>query len=254
MTSPSPHGLVSHNGPSYPEDEDQVVFKTPSEKNGTPNVSTFRQSSFPPATQRVNGTSGRKSRSPESAGSQWGIPQQGYNDADQGWDVADGMSNMRIAEGDHGDANGNAVLAPAAEIKEGPHSRQSSAGDSSSFDSPALPTPGNNPKARNGVDKPNDGQFSPQNGYQYGYDGQDLGIHQANGMNGMNGMMNGHMAGQSMYSHPMSPLMGAAGGPGPFSPQMMHPSIPNDNRQVFGAGADGFSVNYGMQQGMSTLR
>ncbi|KAG8904095.1 hypothetical protein FRB99_002295 [Tulasnella sp. 403] len=273
MTSQSPNGLVSH--PDSDEDE-RVVFRTPSEasRNGTVGakrsslgVGTPQHNFFSPSPLSMNGKEANngsgpasKSHSPASAGS-W---QQ--NDPTQ--ELAAQVQSIALSDGaDKTPSDGNGILAPAAEIKEQtgghPHSRNSSAGDSSNFDSPAIPTPGQ-ARSSDTTDRTTKAPFpinAFQNGYgPFGYDNHDT----LSGMNGVSGMSNGHITspGAPLHQpHPatMSPLAGGVPHhlqspphvPIPFSPHLGHLSHPDTQMGGFAARTDDFSVGYGMQGRMN---
>lgn len=269
--------------PGISDDEDKVVFKTPveSSKNaplggsGTP-VGPRSASLGTPAAPTPNSFKGQdvdgdqitaKTSSPASANAQWTFPSKpfgGNKDSDPSWVMPDQVrDNKKINDGSKEKHNANGVLAPPAEITEAnqPHSRQSSAGDSSSFDSPAIPTPGHfkpmtteNPK----------GDFSANgavlNGYgqQYGYDGVDMGFggHPANGIPA-------HQMHAGMHPSAMSPLMGSIShgmhGPmPPFSPpiprQMQHAPMSPDSQAPFGSRPEDYASYHNSLRGGANAR
>ncbi|KAG8933628.1 hypothetical protein FRC00_013031 [Tulasnella sp. 408] len=182
MTSHSPNGLASHNASGYAE-EDKVSFKTPSDTSRS-GSGFAKQASINGKDATAEGEAKHSSRSSDAAGAQWNGSANGarnQGELDPTWELAGQVMNMKLADGGKADgdtaakASTNGVLAPAAEIQEGgqqPHSRQSSG--ASSFDSPAIPTPGG--KLQSAAEKNMKSPYptSPNSGYGgYGYDVQD---------------------------------------------------------------------------------
>lgn len=259
MTSHSPNGLASHNAPGYSE-EDKVSFKTPSD--------TSRSGSGFAKHASING----KDAEGDAHGAQWNGSANGarnQGELDPTWELTGQVMNMKLSDGGKADgdtagkASTNGVLAPAAEIQEGgqqPHSRQSSG--ASSFDSPAIPTPGG--KLQSAAEKNLKSPYptSPTSGYVgYGYDAQDS----FNGITNVlqsNGLTNGiTMHYPQAGIHPsLSPLVNGGGqsahmGPmPPFSPplpaHMGHTPMSPQSQQMY-QGGDFGADNFGMQQRMN---
>ncbi|KAG8954278.1 hypothetical protein FRC04_000503 [Tulasnella sp. 424] len=257
MTSHSPNGLASHNAPGSTEEDDKVVFKSLSD--------TSRSGSGFAQQASINGKDAAAEG--EWNGTANGARNQG--ELDPTWDLASQVRSMKLADGGKADgdtaakASTNGVLAPAAEIQEGqPHSRHSSG--ASSFDSPAIPTPGG--KHHSAAEKSMKSPYptSPTSGYGgYGYDAQDsfngiTNVLQSNGLT--NGIGSPPMHYPQAGIHPsLSPLVNGGGQSGhmgpmpPFSPplpaHMGHTPMSPQSQQMYQGGD--FGDNFGMQQRMN---
>lgn len=272
MTSHSPNGLASHNASGYAE-EDKLSFKSPSDTSRS-GSGFAKQASINGKDATAEGEAKHSSRSSDATGAQWngsanGVRNQG--ELDPTWELAGQVMNMKLADGGKADgdtaakASTNGVLAPAAEIQEGgqqPHSRQSSG--ASSFDSPAIPTPGG--KLQSAAEKNMKSPYptSPTSGYVgYGYDVHDsfngiTNVLQSNGLT--NGIASPPMHYPQAGIHPsLSPLVNGGGqsamGPmPPFSPplpaHMAHTPMSPQSQQMY-QGGDFGADSFGMQQRMN---
>ena len=245
--------------PQPSEDEDQVIFKTPSDgskrNSGAPSkrsslIINNPQNSFSPSPLSLMGG--------ESNGNQY----HGHNRTESlDADIMPSFASLRLSSepepesslGVNGISNGtqSSVLAPAAEIDEdGGRSRHSSGGTSSSnMDSPAIPTPAQQSKNGNVITGDRGRKF-PQQGFQNGYGNQygmdDGGI---NGFTNGIGMPQGAMGSfQPLLSPVMSPVMNGLHGVPSFSPPITSQYNPGDmNGSYGGVRPEDFNGNWSMQ-------
>ncbi|KAG8985111.1 hypothetical protein FRB90_004931, partial [Tulasnella sp. 427] len=263
MTSHSPNGLASHNASGYSEEDDKAVFKSPSDTSRS--GSGFAKQASLSGKDTPGGST-------DVTGAHWNGSATGARnpgESDPTWELTGRVKNMKLSDGGKADgdtagkASTNGVLAPAAEIQEGgqqaPHSRHSSG--ASSFDSPAIPTPGG--KLQSANDRNVKGPYPGYGGY--GYDVQDsfngiTNVLQSNGLT--NGIGSPPMHYPQAGIHPsLSPLVngggqsGPMGGPlPPFSPplpgHMGHTPMSPQSQQMY-QGADFGADAFGIQQRMN---